>query len=132
MLCSATESIVGVPRRPHVHRAVGAPPQHRDLGKPAPSGPVAAHVCQHLDGRRELAGQRLAVEATERGESLQPRGNLGGAVGVHRARAAVVAGLSDRAFNDRDVRSEPPTQCGEHMLDVCSQRSQWTDGVGIA
>lgn len=48
MLCSATESVVRVPRRPHVHRAVGAPPQHRDLGKPAPSGPVAAHVCQHL------------------------------------------------------------------------------------
>ena len=83
---------VGMPHRDRPHPPLNLA-QHGDFGEPTPTGAIPRDVQQHLDGRGELTVQRRPVETAERAQRLQPGGNFGGAVGVHRARAPVVAGV---------------------------------------
>ena len=67
--------------------------EHADRVEHAVPGGQAAHVQHDLDGRGELAVQRGPGQAAGRGERLHARGHLPRRVGVHGARAAVVAGV---------------------------------------
>ena len=85
-----------MPHRDRVDPPVDLRRSSSDLAEPTPAGAVAGDMQQHLHGGGELTVQRGPVQAAERAQRLQPGGNLAGVVGVHGARAAVVAGVQRR------------------------------------
>ena len=59
-----------------------------------------------MHGGRQLAVQRRTIQATERGQRLEPRRNLGWTVGVDGARASFVSGV-ERGQEVDDLATAP-------------------------
>jgi hypothetical protein len=91
------------PRGPDPY-TVGDPLDKADLGQHPPATPVPRQVQDDLHCGGELAVQRRTPETAEGTERLEPGRDLGGTIGVHRAAAAVVAGVQCRQELD-DLRA---------------------------
>ena len=70
--------------------------QHGDFAESPPSGAIAGDVQQHLNRGGQLTMQRTTIQAAQSTQRLQPSRDLARIVGMHCARAAVVAGVERR------------------------------------
>jgi hypothetical protein len=80
-----------LPGREHANQ-VALALQHSHGGQ-SPLSVASHHVQHHMHGGGELAVQRVARHASQSGQRLQPRGNLGGRVRVQGAGTTLVAGV---------------------------------------